>query len=243
MKDKKLIVPILFGVLLVIYLILNSITNKVVEDSRVKELTNEEVYFTIENTINSDNADELSEANYTIKKGYYITHGLYDVYFLNGYTIENNIAEKFIYNDNINYIFILKGLTYKFERINTNDVYEYAKNFNVEDISLTTDSILPSLNFTEKIKLESYIARFTNLLLTDRKEAFDFLSDDEKERYSNETNLINQKDSILNKLSPAIDTYSKEEGKKYNTYHITDYLNNKITIIEYSVTDYKIDFN
>ncbi len=244
MKDKNVIIAgALFIGLIIVYFILASIRNAAIDKSKVQKLNDLNTYLTIEEVINSSNSDELTETEYVIKDAYYLKDGLVYAYFLNGYSITTNFGSEPEYNDNINYIFKIDGITYMYEPIETSDVYEYAKEYNTENIAFESENILPSSEYTEKNKLEFQISRFLDLISANKDEAYNMLSDNEKETFASPEDLYSQKDSLLNIVSPNVKEFSVEKKRKKNIYDITDINDTNIKIYETDIMNYTIEFN
>ena len=244
MKNKNIIiVGVTLTLLIILYFALNSFKNSSIENAKVKELNDYNTYLAMQEVINSENSTELSNTSYVIEEAYYVNKGLTYVYFLNGYNITTPFMGEPEYTDNIKYIFKIDGITYQYENLNANNIYDYAKEYNEEDIKIEEANTLPSSNYTEKGKLEFQIARFLNLITANKDEAYQMLTDKQKQTYTSSQSLYDQNDNILRTISPVVKEFTSETKKKQTTYNITDTNNNHITIIEKNIMEYKIEFN
>ena len=219
---KKLIILISIFIVLGIITIFISLLTKKSSTSKIKLLSDEEKYFSIKSTVNTNiNNDNI---NYIITKILYKTYNNTDYCFINGYTLEYQEFGDVLYKDNVNFLMILKGNTYNIYTITTTDIEEYANKYNTYT-ELKDGKILDMINHSEKNKLSSYISNFINLVNYNTKESYNYLK--------------NKNDNIdkYKKLSSNIISYNKNG----NTYIITDSNNNTFKIIEDSVMNYKIE--
>lgn len=217
-KKKLTIIIGIFFVLCVILIILAAFGKKE-KVSPLKELDDDEKFFSIQTTINNTIDDE--DIDYIITKILCKEYKNTSYCFINGYSIEYPELSDLVFNDNVSYQLILKGNTYSFKEIKTTNIEEYAKNYN-EYEELTNGKILAFIDYSEKNKLSSYISNFINLTMFNQKEA---------------RKLLKNNTSELPNLSSNIISYKKES----NTYTIKDSNNNTFKIIEKSTMNYLIE--
>ena len=133
------------------------------------------------------------------------------------------------------YQITIKGIGYKVEQINTNNLEEYTINYELSDI--TTDGIIPSLTYNEQDKLVYYLSVFKNLLKASPIKAYDYLSDKEQNKYNSYNHFLNSISNIDRDINTKITSYQKNN----NTYII--YTQNKqIALIENELMDFKIEY-
>jgi hypothetical protein len=196
-------------------------------------LNNDEKFYSIQTTINSEKYDE--NKNYTITKILCKTYQNTDYCFTNGYVLDFPELGNVTFKGNVSYLLILKGNTYNLFDISTNDINEYARDYN-DFKELQNGKVLDMIIYEEKNKVSSYIANYMNLVVFEIKESYNYLSNTEKAKNGSEYNYEKNIDKYLN-LSSNIISYKKED----NTYIVTDSNNNTFKIIEETTMDYKIE--
>lgn len=219
---KKLIIFASLFVLLGLIAILISNIKREEKPSDLKLFDNEDKYFSIKSTINSNLNNE--NLNYIITKILYKTYKETDYCFVNGYTLEYPEFGEATYEGNVNYLLILRGNTYNLYKVNTTNIEEYANSFN-DYKEITNGKVLNIINHSEKNKLSSYISNFINLLNYDKNKAYNYLN-----------NKNDNLDKYLN-ISSNINSYTKND----NYYIVTDSNNNTFKITEESIMNYKIE--
>lgn len=219
---KKIVLLISIFIILGIITIFISLLFVKPSSTKVKILSDEDKYFSIKSTVNTNINDD--NINYIITKILYKTYNNTDYYFINGYTLQYQDIGDLSYKDNVNFLMILKGNTYNIYKVTTTDITEYANNYNTYT-ELKDGKMLDMINHSEKNKLSSYISNFINLVNYNTKESYNYLKNknDNIDKYKN--------------LSSNIISYNKNG----NTYIITDSNNNTFKIIEDSVMNYTIE--
>jgi hypothetical protein len=231
---KKIVafVSIIIG-LGILTIFLTSIVNKKKEENELKNFNNDEKFYAIQSTINTTIDDQYK--NYTIKKLVYKTHNNTDYCFVNGYILNFPPIGEVTFQDNVNYLLILKGNTYNLSKIETTNIDEFAKNY-TEYKELTGENVLDMIYYTEKNKLASYVANYLNLSIFDTSASYKLLSSKERSKYGSEYNYKKNIEKYRS-LSTNIDSYKKED----NTYTVTDSNKTTFKIIEYSTMNYEIE--
>lgn len=161
-------------------------------------------------------------------------------YFASGYTIDYQMIGSEIYNPKVNFLLIVKGNTFRIRPldngVNIQDLYN---SLDLDNTSIQTGEVFSLINPTDKNKLETYINNFLNLLIVDKERAYNFISDKTKEKYGNYSGFVNNATDIYNNLSSSIKTIAKQND---NIFVVTDNNDNKITIYENHIMNYKLEF-
>ena len=238
MKDKKYII---ISSSIIVFLLVLILIVSLLKPKTVNKLNDPNIFFTLQEILNDEvQNDYYMDNSYTIENVYVKEIDLVSVYFINGFYIGRN--EDATYRDNDNYIIRTKGILYDINRINTSNIEEYANNYNEENITINSSNIIPTITYSEKNKLIYYITTFKSLLDLDYQKAYEYLTDNQKDKYSNINNFYNQKEDITLNISTNINYFDKKESKKVTTYTINTSSNKTITIYEYGLMNYKIEY-
>ena len=224
--------------------ITNSNNNKNYEISKnITKVNDYEEFFSIQNTIN-DNV-EMTESFYALEI-YTNSDSKLNYYFIKGKLIEVLMDDETTSYENANYLLILDRNTnmYMLNKLSDNiaDLENYAKNYNINYININGEKRLK--NGTDKIDviLSSYIEYYKNLIAFDTEVAYNMLTDNTKAKYYSYENFSSKKYDIYNNISSNVYGYNIEEKEGYNIYNVNDKNFRKITIYEYNVMDFKIEF-
>jgi len=253
-NSKKIIIIILiciftFITLLVIYL--SSINENKPENpssantnnSKIfKKVDDYEEFFSIQNTLN--NGNELN-TSFVIQELYLNRISNTKYYFIKCSKLKSDIgAETIDYDKDIYYILIVNNNYYKLSEINENidNLEYYAKNYQVQDITINSNSSLKRGYTSEESILTIYIEYFKDMLILDTELAYNMLSEETKENYTSYTDFYNQVINIYNKFSSKVFAYNKKEQDENNIYYIEDDNRNKIVITESGIMDFKISY-
>lgn len=192
------------------------------------------------NILNYFNTDYYSPG-YVAKKMYYRSYEGIEYYFVNGYIIDFN--ESVDYYGNISVLVLIKDNIYNIIPIAEGTNFDsYINNYNYQsNVEVTGDNTYITYNIDDESKLIVYLQDFINLLYANASEAYDLLDVDTKNYFGSLSNFISYSDSILEKLSPKIFSYSTVENDGYTTYNIIDDNQNVITVTEYSLMNYTIN--
>ena len=197
---------------------------------------------TKENVLNNFDANSLN--SFVAKTIYYNANSNLTYYFVNGYTISNSFGSESTYLPNVNFLVIAFNNNYVIRPLNNNlDIAKYAHDYELVSVNINNDITFKNSNISEIQKLSFYISEyFNNLLFYDLDLSYSMLDNDMRGKYPNASALASDLNNIFNKYSASIFSYNKEENEDYTIYNIIDNNQNKITITEYNVMDYKISF-
>lgn len=239
MKNKKFII---ISSSIVVFLLMVLLIVILIKPSNTKRLEDPTMFFTLQEIINNDvQNDYYMQNSYTIENVYVKNYDLINIYFVNGFYIGRN--EEADYKQNQNYVVKTKGILYESYKLNNvTDIKEYAENYDEEDITVNSKNVLPTVKYDEKEKLVFYIATFKNLLEVDYQKSYSYLTKKAQDKYSDEDNFGNQKDIISVDIQTSIKDYQKEVKKDETVYRITTSSNKTITIYEYGLMNYKIEY-
>ncbi len=206
-------------------------------------------YIAIKN-INTSNLykiiySDYEEVTFVPKKVYYNPGSTLTYYFIEGYIINIPfLDEEVSYNDMIDFILIVDESTknYKIVPLERVNIENYAKTYEIENRTITSNALFTKTSISEKSKLSLYITDFLNLCLYDPNKAYNMLSNESKAKYLNANALKEQIMLNYDIYTSSIFSYQKEKKNAYIEYNIKDDNQNKIIIYEYTPMDYKIDF-
>ncbi len=239
MVNKKLIIvsSCIIVVLFTIYLIV-SLTSSKVDPEKSSLVKEPEVFFKVQDIINSElQKEETRDFIYIANKMYVKSKGYDSYYFINGMFITHeDETEESDYDFNRNYFVLLNGNSYNIERIYTDNVEEYSKDFDMNSRKLTNPQLADSFKYEEKNKIVFYIAYYNTLFNNNPQAAYSLLSDNMKEKYSA---YSFEENGML--LTPLFERYDKTTKGK-NTIYTIKTNSNTITIIEASLMDFKIEY-
>ena len=237
-QQKKFIgVSVLLLGFIIITIMLNSIEKSIKSTQLIKDLEDQNKFLEIQLVINNQ-FEEFEGPSFMSRKIKYAEEGINTVYFVNGY--KTTIKETGIdYEENVNYLVVSNGIYYDIDEISEPDIDKFAKEYldkyEIINLEVSDENVIPSIDYDESAILKFYIANFSELVKVDPQKAYALLSDNEKKTYTSYEDLKNSFD--LN-----IDTDIESFNKKGNTYTIRDYNENIITIKENKLLDYTIEF-
>lgn len=201
-----------------------------------------------ENNISISNISEVLkknyiDVNYNIKNIYYNAGSDVTYYFVDGYVL-NYTVETTDLIDNVQFLIIVDESTscYELRPIETNNILEYAKNYNLTDRNITGKNTFITKTISLERKLTLYLSNFILLLVEFPEQSYKLLTNEMQEEFGNIDNFKNQVLEIYDKLSPVIFSYTTEEVDKGKIYTVKDNKQNSITIYEYGIMNYQISF-
>lgn len=203
-----------------------------------KNINNGNIY----NVINAD----YETVSYIAKSIYYNPNSSITYYFINGYLTNLTMMEDdYDYYKNVNFLIIVDEKTKYYNLLpldNNIDIERFARTYNITKKDITSEKILSSYTMSEKNKLVVYLTEFLDLMVYDNERAYNMLDDETKKRYSSREDFENQLMDIYNKLSTSVFGFSVKEIDGEKVYSILDDNQNKITIYEKNIMNYKISF-
>ena len=236
MKDKKYIIFFsgFLVLLIIIYLILR-VTNGS-ESNKLNTLNDDKTYFLLTNIINNEYQDpSYLDSQYVLENVYYKEDELQTTYFIKAFQLYKYFNDNEYIKEDLKYIITIKGIGYKLEELNVNNLEDYINTYESTDIN-TTD-LLPSISYQEQDKLAYYLSVFKKLLKVSPIKAYNSLTEKEQKKYTNYQDFLNKTDQIYNQMNTTINSYQKNK----NTYTIHT-SNKTITLIENSIMNYKIEY-
>ena len=251
LSKKTIILASITGALLLLIIILLLIKpNKKIPLNKLKDDT---LFFEINSLIN----DKLKSTNnetysYMTTDIYYKETEKIIVYFTKGYVL--HYEPDLTFSDNVYYLLKNKGASYEVTILdNVTDLKEYANNYEITDDIISSPLIPTTIymkDYKEKYKLSYYISIFLTELNNKPSEAFNRLTEEQKQKYQDINDFQNNKTYIIKTLSADISSYKKEEKNNKNIYTITitttstdnTITYNTITIYENSTMDFTIDY-
>lgn len=242
MNKKNLIIIISIVITLSIILFLLSSIPEKKQENNITRLTDEKMFYQIQDAItNYINNKNYNNPEFILKKVYYKKDGLVTYYYTNGYILDI-IMDNHNYQDNINYLLMVKGNSYTIFDLKQNQNEKYLNTLNKDSYKFKNGNVFNNISYTEKNKLISYISEFSELLSIDSSKAYQMLNTTTKNKYNSYSDFLSKRLEIYEKLNTTIKTYKKETSNNMTIYTITDSNNNTIKIYETSIMDYKIDY-
>lgn len=242
MNKKNLIIIISIVITLSIILFLLSSIPEKKQENNITRLTDEKMFYQIQDAItNYINNKNYNNPEFILKKVYYKKDGLVTYYYTNGYILDI-IMDNHNYQDNINYLLMVKGNSYTIFDLKQNQNEKYLNTLNKDSYKFKNGNVFNNISYTEKNKLISYISEFSELLSIDSSKAYQMLNTATKNKYNSYSDFLSKRLEIYKKLNTTIKTYKKEQKNNLTIYSIIDSNNNIIKIYETSIMDYKIDY-
>jgi len=253
-KDKKWILGIMLLVFLLIIILALFLSKReqpvenptsgnnepIINNQNIfKKIDDYNTFFSIQSTINSDSSIDINTS--------YIVNEIYvnnDYYFIHCDLIEGSNYYKDEY-------LLLKldsnSNNYELTKIDENvvDLEKYAKNYNVQPISIiNNNNKYMSVQTSILNVLTTYVNYFKKMLLYDVDKAYNMLSDDTKAKYVDINDFKVKHMEIYSNLSSKIFSLNinEEQDNKTKTYYFEDDNRNKITIYEDSIMNFKISY-
>lgn len=155
-------------------------------------------------------------------------------YFVSGYMTANTIK-------NANFLIIVNNGKYVIKPLDSSisDIEGYANNYDIIYREIDNDNkfgVYSSISEENKISL--YLNEFKNMLYKNPKRAYDMLY----EPISTYDVFLTNKEELYDKLSIRVLEKGKQVLDDYTLYTIYDYNNNRINIYEYSIFNFKIEY-
>lgn len=240
-KNKPIIIA--GGILIFLVLIyLITLITKSTPDTTIKKLTDEEMFYRIQETIsNYIIHKDYTSPNYTLKNVYYVKDDITTYYHANGYIVDY-VMEDYTYQKDVNFLLVVKGNSYNIYELTSSQKETYLDELNKESYTFTNGMILEESSFTEESKLDSYISEFITLLSVDNTYAYQLLTTDMKNKYSSYRDFSNKAADIFDRLDTTVKRFNKYSQDDATVYKITTENGNTITIYETSIMDYKIEY-
>ena len=237
MNKKAIILASVCTILLVLIIILSLIKPK--QTVTLNKLNDEKKFFQIIDVINKENNNE--ESSFLATQIYYQENDLLITYFIKGFELKGIIEQQ--YKNNVYYLLKTQGVAYKLSKLdNIIDLEEYAKNYIEDEKSLDSVSVLPTSFYNEKNKLFYYLTVFSYLLNYNPKEAYNYLTDNQKNKYNSYYDFENKVSDINNNLSISVLNFKKETKSNEITYEINTSDTSKVTIYEKEIMNFKIEY-
>lgn len=136
----------------------------------------------------------------------------------------------------------IAGIIYLIFNIDNFKVYTFDFNLQTKESYAANEVIATYVD--EDTLVQNYYMDFVTLLIYDREEAYKLLSKEAKEGDYPSLEIFNNKvDEMFENglLEATVSEYLKSESDNKKIYTITDSKENKITIIENSIMDYKVN--
>lgn len=242
MNKKNLIIIISIVITLSIILFLLSSIPEKKQENNITRLTDEKMFYQIQDAITKYiNNKNYNNPEFILKKVYYKKDGLVTYYYTNGYILDI-IMDNHNYQDNINYLLMVKGNSYTIFDLKQNQNEKYLNTLNKDSYKFKNGNVFNNISYTEKNKLISYISEFSELLSIDSSKAYQMLNTTTKNKYNSYSDFLSKRLEIYEKLNTTIKTYKKEQKNNLTIYSIIDSNNSIIKIYETSIMDYKIDY-
>ena len=183
------------------------------------------------------------DVNYNIKNIYYNAESDVTYYFVDGYVL-NYTVDTTDFIDNVQFLIIVDESTscYELRPIETSNILEYAKNYNLTAKDITGKNTFITKTISLERKLTLYLSNFILLLVEFPEQSYAILTNEKQEEFGNIDNFKNQVLEIYDKLSPVIFSYASSEEDDRTVYSIKDNNQNSITIYEYGIMNYQISF-
>ena len=183
------------------------------------------------------------DVNYNIKNIYYNAESDVTYYFVDGYVL-NYTVDTTDFIDNVQFLIIVDESTscYELRPIETSNILEYAKNYNLTAKDITGKNTFITKTISLERKLTLYLSNFILLLVEFPEQSYAILTNEKQEEFGNIDNFKNQVLEIYDKLSPVIFSYASSEEDDRTVYSVKDNKQNSITIYEYGIMNYQISF-
>ena len=244
MKNNKkiIILSIIVGLLILLLIILSIIKSNTKNTINIGKINDNETFFKINHLINEhEKTDKYLLQTFYTKKIYYIEHDIINIYFINGFTINYNKDSEYI--DNVNYLLKTKGANYELTKLDQiTNIEEYANNYNDRNTTIDSNHIIPTYTYKEESKLVYYISIFTAELNNNPNNAYNMLTDRQKQQYAGVDNFIKNKKLIKKDLSTFITNYKTNTNHNETIYNINTKNNKSITIYEKGLMDFTIEY-
>ena len=216
------------------------------------ELLNEDYKYShniTENNVLTNIVLDNESVSFNVEEAYYNADSDITYYFLKGYIIGESFLDAATYNDNIYFLIIVDvDDNYVVMPLNNiNNLEEYAKNYQIENLDINNNSQFEIVKLDDKNKISNYINKFSDLMFLDSNKAYNMLDVKTKAVYPNIDDFNNNINNIYQNIKTKFNYFEKEEYEDNINYNVQTRDNDgntiSISIIEYYPYDYKIGFN
>ena len=218
--------------------------NQIVYDL-LEENYKKENNITVENAVQKMN-NNYESTNYIAEEIYYNPNSDLTFYFINGYLVNVPAEEGDIvyYKDKCYLVIVDKTKNYVIKPLEDNlNIQNYANNYDIEAMDLSSSNKYSELEVKEKNKLSSYIAIYKRLLYIDTEKAYNMLDDGTKVKFPTIEDFKNNLTNMYNTLFTEFRNVERNELNDRIVYNATNVDIGTITITEYYPMEYKIGFN
>jgi len=208
--------------------------NGIYNDNVILKLkTFHNINFTVTDSIDK-HLDAINSAYFIPKKVFSNTNSETIYYFIDGYIDADSIV-------NSKFLVIVNNGKYVIKPLDSSisDIEGYANNYDIIYREIDNDNkfgVYSSISEENKISL--YLNEFKNMLYKNPKRAYDMLY----EPISTYDVFLTNKEELYDKLSIRVLEKGKQVLDDYTLYTIYDYNNNRINIYEYSIFNFKIEY-
>ena len=218
----------------------------------ILELLNEDYKYShniTENNVLTNIVLDNESVSFNVEEAYYNADSDITYYFLKGYIIGESFLDVATYNDNIYFLIIVDvDDNYVVMPLNNiNNLEEYAKNYQIENLEINNNSQFEIVKLDDKNKISNYINKFSDLMFLDSNKAYNMLDVKTKAVYPNIDDFNNNINNIYQNIKTKFNYFEKEEYEDNVNYNVQTRDNDgntiSISIIEYYPYDYKIGFN
>lgn len=257
MKDKKNMILIIVGIILIIITIIAIYWSNKIEQNKphippkpvipVKNIAirvkNYNTFYSIQNTINS-NYDDITKS-YLVKEIYFkkSNENKKIFYYINGYLVTNSIDGINNSMEIENYLLIVENNNYELILLENNidNLEKYANEYKKDNYIVNYKGLMQNITTNISEVLTTYIAYFQLLTVYKPNEAYNMLTSETKAKYNNYDDFYNNRHDIYNKISTNIFSYRVDKENNKN-YEIIDVKQRRIKIYENNIMDFKISY-
>ena len=181
--------------------------------------------------------------SYIAKNIYYNPDSSVTYYFVSGYLTTNSVmGDEYEFYDQVSFLIIVDESTnqYVLNPIQTTNLLDYAESYDIVDRNIENGNSFQTIRVTEENKLSTYLNEFITFLIYNPREAYDLLDEDTQQNYQGYSDFEGEAFNLYDSLSSRIFSYSSNEDDDVVIYEIVDNNQNKITIYEYGIMNYRI---
>lgn len=202
-------------------------------------------YHITANNVYSIIRNDYNTTSYVATDIYYNPDSSVTYYFVSGYLTDIPlIGEDYNYYSSISYLIIVDESTsrYVLRPINTSNIQDYAENYDIVSRELITGSSFRVTEISEESKLTTYLSEFMNLLVYFPNEAYQLLTQEKQQEYGSVDGFIEQIVNIYEDSSTRIFSFGSRVENDIQVYEIIDDNQNRITLYEYGINDFRITY-
>ena len=230
--------------------IINDYYNSIFEEDTQTLLSILDPLYIKENQIVATNiysilGNDYEITSYLAKEVYYNPDSSVTYYFVSGdLTSDSFMKDNYQFKENLNFLIIVdeSNHNYVLRPIKTEQLEEYAKNYDITETEINNDQLFSSIDISLENKLSNYLAIFINFLIDYPIEAYQMLDESTKNRYVNYDDFASHNVELYQSFSSKIFSYSSTEENDITIYEVVDDNQNRVTIYEYAIMDYKIHY-